>query len=89
MSVGIHQATQDYISATIKHQNNYFTTVDYKYLPDRPPPLTTLDLINDTILTLRGIVLNITEHKKIFGPINIKDFTTLIIVPGIPNDMGI
>ena len=71
LSVGIHQATPDYISAIIQHQNEYFTLVDYKYLPDLPPPLTSLDLKNETTLTLRDILLNITNLMSTPNQFNI------------------
>ena len=61
MTVGAHQATPDYITTIIKHQNDYFTSLDYKHLPDLPPPHTPLDLVNGTTKTLRTIILNITN----------------------------
>ena len=62
MTVGAFQASKDYIATIIKHQNEYYTSLDYRYLADLPPPHTPLDLKNGTTATLRSIILNMTNQ---------------------------
>lgn len=71
MTVSPNTAPFDYITAVIKNQNKYFTSLEYKYVSTLSPPDTVLHLKDNSIHTFCTVLLNMTNTLPTPGQYNL------------------